>query len=128
MQTVIKTIRRKGRKIYLPNKKISLICINYFPHLDTEDPVINNLPANIKASTDSGIATATVFWSPPVAVDNSNVHTLTSSHVPGDSFPIGNTTVTYTATDRSGNMVTEEFNVDVEGLVLFLISKIINNK
>ena len=88
--------------------------------LDYENPAINYLPANIKASTDSGIETATVFWSPPIAVDNSNVHTLTSSHVPGDSFPIGNTTVTYTATDQSGNMVSEEFNVNVEGSLLFL--------
>ena len=78
------------------------------------------MPASIFSSTDSGIATATVYWSPPTAVDNSNVQSLTSSHVPGDSFPIGNTTVTYTATDQSGNLVTEEFNINVEGSLLFL--------
>ena len=56
-----------------------------------------------------------VYWTEPTAFDNSGVQTLTSSHQPGDVFAVGNTTVTYTATDASGNMVIESFTVMVIG-------------
>ena len=66
------------------------------------------------------IATGTVSWTAPTATDNSGTQTLTSTHNPGDSFPVGTTTVTYTSTDGSGNTVTCTFSVDVNGELLYL--------
>ena len=43
--------------------------------------------------------------------------TVISSHNPGDTFPIGITTVTYTATDPYGNLATTSFNVVVTGII-----------
>ena len=45
------------------------------------------------------LLTAVVTWTPPTATDNFGVPTLTSTPNSGDTFPIGNNTVTYTATD-----------------------------
>ena len=90
---------------------------------DTEDPVISGIPRTQNAST-TGVnsTTAIVSWTPPTATDNSGSVTLIGSHNPGDSFPIGNTTVTYTATDLSGNQATASFNVTVTGKTSFLDS------
>ena len=55
-------------------------------------------------------------WTPPTASDNSGeAVTLTSDYSPGDTFHIGTTTVTYTATDAYGNIATLPFNVVVTG-------------
>ena len=73
------------------------------------------MPANANPNTDPASATATVTWTPPTATDNSGAVTLTSSHNPGDSFNIGRTAVTYTATDSSSNVATSSFDVIVAG-------------
>ena len=73
------------------------------------------LPRIIQA-TDIGLPTATVYWKEPIAEDNSGVQTLTTSHPPGSSFSIGNSTVVYTCTDSSGNSVSEILIVTVEGM------------
>ena len=83
---------------------------------DNENPVISGCPSTQNANTDSGIATATVSWTPPTATDNSGTQTLTPDYNPGDSFPIGTTTVTYTSTDAAGNTDTCTFDVIVTGL------------
>ena len=77
--------------------------------------MISNLPTNINQTTDHGVSTAVVTWTPPTAADNSGYQDLTSSHTPGDSFPIGDTKVVYTATDASNNFVTGSFIVSVHG-------------
>jgi len=79
---------------------------------DDEDPTISGTPADITQSTDAGNCTAVVTWTAPTAADNCSV-TLTSSHAPGDAFGVGLTTVTYTATDASSNVVTTTFSVTV---------------
>jgi len=58
-----------------------------------------------------GICPAIVNWMEPEAIDNCGVDTLYSTHEPGDAFNAGQTTVTYTAVDFSGNMRTYSFNV-----------------
>ncbi|MDB4591457.1 HYR domain-containing protein, partial [Flavobacteriaceae bacterium] len=50
----------------------------------------------------------------PTASDNCAVATFTSDYSPGDTFPLGTTAVTYTATDGNGQTVTCTFNVTVE--------------
>ena len=84
--------------------------------IDSEIPVISNTPSTLNVDTDASSPTATVSWSPPTASDNSGEEvTVTSDYSPGDTFPIGTTTVTYTATDAYGNTANSTFNVVVTG-------------
>ena len=70
---------------------------------DTENPVINGTPSNITQSNDPDQCGAVVTWTPATVSDNCPGSTISSDHQPGDVFPIGTTTVTYTATDAHGN-------------------------
>jgi len=79
--------------------------------IDVIRPEISNCPSPITiAATTSCEAVAT--WTPPAATDNCSV-TMTSTHKPGDSFPIGTTKVTYTAKDARGNTATCSFDIHV---------------
>ncbi|MFC2110852.1 HYR domain-containing protein [Bacteroidota bacterium] len=69
--------------------------------------------SDITQSTDAGNCSALVNWTAPIIIDNCTGATLTSTHTPGSSFPIGTTTVTYTATDASSNTANCSFNVTV---------------
>lgn len=80
---------------------------------DTEKPVISGIPGDIVTTTDPGLPTAVVSWTPPTASDNIAVTSFTSTHDPGDAFPAGVTTVAYTATDAAGNVCTDSFTVTV---------------
>jgi len=73
---------------------------------DNEDPVISGCPANITQNNDAGECSAVVTWTEPTASDNCTDPgdlTWNKSHNPGSTFPVGTTTVTYTATDEAGN-------------------------
>jgi hypothetical protein len=79
---------------------------------DNQAPIFANCPANITQTTTT--ATATVTWTPPTASDNCTASpTLTSTHNAGATFPIGTTTVVYTAKDASNNAATCSFTVTV---------------
>ncbi|MEE4215413.1 MAG: HYR domain-containing protein, partial [Bacteroidales bacterium] len=78
--------------------------------IDDVDPVLSNCPAEITINSDDEYCGTTVVWTPPTVIDNCAA-TLASTHAPGDFFEIGNTTVTYTATDASGNTATCDFEV-----------------
>jgi regulation of enolase protein 1 (concanavalin A-like superfamily) len=80
---------------------------------DVTNPLISNCPSNIIATATSGSG-ANVNWTAPTASDNCGNVTLTSTHNPGDLFPIGVTTVTYTADDGNGNTATCSFDIQVE--------------
>ena len=80
--------------------------------VDNEYPVITGCPSNITVSNDAGVCGANVNWTIPTATDNCTF-TFTSSHNSGDLFPIGTTTVTYTAEDLYGNITTCAFDVTV---------------
>ena len=55
-----------------------------------------------------------VPWTEPIANDNSGMTpTVTQSHQPGDSFPVGTTQVTYTFTDLTGNQAFCSFSVTI---------------
>ena len=78
---------------------------------DTQPPTITAPPA-VTAYTGSGSTTCGVALSPsdnelgsPEASDNCSV-TVTSDIPPGGLFPVGTTTVHYTATDAAGNTAT----------------------
>ncbi|WP_242131768.1 LamG-like jellyroll fold domain-containing protein [Aestuariivivens marinum] len=82
---------------------------------DVTDPVLTNCPSNIILDNISGTCSNTATWTPPTASDNCSV-TLTSSHTPGDTFNVGTTTVTYTATDPAGNTDTCSFTVTINDI------------
>ncbi|WP_242118062.1 HYR domain-containing protein [Aestuariivivens sediminicola] len=83
---------------------------------DTVDPVISNCPVDIDVSNDSGNCSAVVTWIEPSATDNCTIAgslTWSKSHLPGATFPVGTTTVTYTVTDEAGNASSCSFDVTV---------------
>ena len=79
---------------------------------DVTPPVISGCPDNISQTTTG--SSATVNWTPPIATDNcTDPQNLTSTHQPGDNFPLGISTVVYTATDAAGNQANCSFDVTV---------------
>ena len=89
--------------------------------LDTISPTITGVPSNISVNADANACGAVVSWTAPSASDNCPGVTLTTSHAPGSLFPLGTTTVTYTATDAVNNTSTASFTVtvtDVSGPVI----------
>jgi len=83
------------------------------PMVDTEKPVINQMPENISVSVEAGKTYATVSWTEPTATDNVGVTQLTADYKSGAQFPAGTTTVTYTAIDEDQNIATASFTITV---------------
>ncbi|HRK29227.1 MAG TPA: HYR domain-containing protein, partial [Chitinophagales bacterium] len=81
---------------------------------DMQAPTIVNCPTNIAVPTFNNTCIANVVWAMPFATDNCiGTVNLTGSHVSGSMFLAGITTVTYMATDVSGNTATCSFTVSV---------------
>ncbi len=78
---------------------------------DTEAPLIYNGPGDITLTITDGNCPAIVNWTAPEVSDNCGLDEMTSDYQPGDAFPSGVTTVTYTATDLTGN--TRNYSFDV---------------
>jgi len=82
---------------------------------DTIAPVISNVPANITTHTSTA-AGAVVTYTLPTVTDNEDPNpTIACDHPSGSTFTIGETLVTCTATDASGNTSTATFTVTVGG-------------
>lgn len=82
---------------------------------DQEVPMFDGGPGSpLTANTDAGKCDAVVSWMAPTATDNcdTDVSPVASAN-PGDTFPVGTTTVTYTATDSSGNTANLSFDIVV---------------
>lgn len=75
---------------------------------DNDPPVITGCPSDINVPNDAGLCSAVVTWTEPVSTAP-----MVSDHNPGDNFPVGVTTVTYTSTDGDGMVSTCTFNVTV---------------
>ncbi|MBI3423923.1 MAG: HYR domain-containing protein, partial [Acidobacteria bacterium] len=90
-------------------------CATSFTVADHTNPVLSNCPSPITVYTGAGATAcaATASWTPPTAADSCGSPTLTSSHNPGATFPVGTTTVTYTARDVAGNQASCSFTVTV---------------
>jgi parallel beta-helix repeat protein len=78
---------------------------------DVEVPVLIT-GSNLTVSNTTGICGANIVLAIPAATDNCGIASLTNSH-PSGLFPIGTTTVTWTATDVNGNVSTATQNVTV---------------
>lgn len=93
---------------------LSSSCVQNIRLRDITAPVITNCPANITVAANSNCA-ANVTWNPPTVTDNCGRLYLTVSHISGDRFPIGVTTVTYTAEDLCLNSSVCSFTITVTG-------------
>ncbi len=83
---------------------------------DDDDPVITNCPADVSLSVTASDVNCMVAYSVPtdvVATDGCSTATVVNDADASGMFPVGSTTVTYTATDGCGNTSTCSFNVTV---------------
>lgn len=76
---------------------------------DENELILYNCPEDIVAKNNF----SPVYWEEPVAVNGINSTILTSNIEPGSTFPLGITSVVYTATDMCGNETTCSFKVSV---------------
>ena len=112
----------------------SATCTFVVQMMDTIPPVSNNCPINIRVNSSTTSCDAVVTWSEPIFVDNCG-DTLSSSFVSspilglsnGDTFPLGTTTLTYSAIDSSGNIGTCSFQVIVFDSILPSVSNCPSN-
>ena len=97
----------------------SSTCTFTMNFVDVTPPVIAGCPTNITVNTGFGnaLCSQTATWTPPTATDACiiccSTQPITGNYAPGATFPVGVTTVTYTATDVSGNTSTCSFTVTV---------------
>ncbi len=96
---------------------LNSFCINMSPAGGTVgNPPVIACPADITANNDAGVCTAVVNFANAIAFDiEDGVITTTQTGGPasGSAFPLGATTVEFSATDSDGNTVTCEFTVTV---------------
>lgn len=92
---------------------------------DTVRPAINECPGNITLVANSNCQ-AVANWTAPTSADNCSATTLRSTHRPGETFTVGTTPVTYTATDASGNTAVCTFDVVVVDNASPVISGCVN--
>ena len=81
-------------------------CVN-----DVTRPMFNTCPSTINVGTYQTTSVAT--WMTPTAYDNCSSPTVTSNFVSGQVFPVGVTTVAYTARDANNNTSTCSFAVNI---------------
>ncbi len=86
-------------------------CAFAVTRIDLMDPFII-CPSSFSFSPSGLDCNPAAFWAAVTATDNCGA-TLVGSHASGDPFPIGNTVVTYTATDSAGNSSACSFTVTV---------------
>uniref|UniRef100_UPI003566D8D1 HYR domain-containing protein n=1 Tax=Sulfitobacter sp. TaxID=1903071 RepID=UPI003566D8D1 len=117
--TLNPTVSRQGTYLLTVTNTVtnctSMDSVNIVLIPDTEDPVFSET-GDITVNVDAGECGAIVSFTTPAATDNclETIVTFTSGLDPGSLFPVGTTTVTYTAADVTGNTSTVTFDVTVE--------------
>ncbi|SDS30716.1 tandem-95 repeat protein [Christiangramia echinicola] len=83
--------------------------------VDDEAPAIAEMD-NIVVNNDSGICGAIVNFEIPGATDNCGIESIqqTEGLASGEEFPVGSTSITFTATDTAGLTSTTSFTVTVQ--------------
>ncbi|SFJ35996.1 M14 family zinc carboxypeptidase, partial [Olleya namhaensis] len=82
--------------------------------LDQIKPDLINVPSNMSLSCGNNNPT----WTSPTATDNCDdsltvIRTDSTGLNSGDTFPVGNTTISYQVTDTSGNTKTASFSINI---------------
>jgi len=95
-----------------PENGLTATCDQSIILVDDVAPVLFDCPADITVTTST--PDAAVSWIEPTADDGCSLEWIMGDHAPGDVFPIGSTTVTYTAIDDCGNVTPCSFVVTVE--------------
>ena len=95
---------------------------------DEEAPVVK-CPSAITAKTEPGVKSKKIQYTAATAIDNCNQVNPTLSAGPnsGSDFPVGQTTVTFSASDEAGNKGECSFTVTVEGVAKPLTLKCPDN-
>jgi len=88
-------------------------CVATVSVLDTISPTFSACPGDMTINADVAGCMAVATWTAPTEADNCTGATATSNYNSGDTLALGVTTVTYTATDASGNTATCSFDVTV---------------
>ena len=90
-----------------------------------EEPPVMKCPSDITVKTEPGEETLIVDYTPATATDICGKVTNQKTAGPdsGSEFPIGQTTITYSATDEAGNKAECSFKVTVEGIAKVLTLK-----
>lgn len=83
--------------------------------LDIVDPVLSGCFSLLTLNALPGVPFAIVNWVDPTATDNSGSVTVTGTHSSGNRYKIGETMVTFTAADESGNKDMCTFTIEVVG-------------
>ena len=83
---------------------------------DNQPPVLLDCPEDMIVPLDVGQNQAFVTWTAPTAADNCGASDPNAAYEPGDFFPVGTTTVTYTTVDGAGNTASCSFDVTVQEL------------
>ena len=93
---------------------LTATCTQTVTVVDNEDPTIA-CPADIQEVTDTGqcYATITDLGGPPTTGDNCSVASVTNDAPGNDQYDVGDTIVTWTVTDGSGNTATCEQTITV---------------
>ncbi|MFK7923630.1 MAG: HYR domain-containing protein, partial [Bacteroidia bacterium] len=76
-------------------------------------PLITNMPSNITLNSDPNSCGANVSWVLPTIAGDCSGFNSGSTHNSGAFFPVGSTTVTYTASDAVGGSVSQSFVITV---------------
>ena len=109
---------------FLPSSVYENYHALYIIFPETDDPVFTSIPTGVITEYINNAANlpVAVTWTTVTASDNSGVApTITQTASSGDTFPLGDTVVTYTATDGDGNTATAMFTVRVILGNLYLI-------
>ncbi|REJ81428.1 MAG: HYR domain-containing protein, partial [Bacteroidetes bacterium] len=96
----------------------SSTCVQTIRVRDNQPPVVNNCIVEIVVNAPANSCSMPVSWTAPTASDLCSPVTTISTHVPGNTFTVGITPVTYTFRDTSGNESICTFNVRVRDVTL----------
>jgi hypothetical protein len=91
----------------------SSVAIQQVTVIDNEAPVISNCPLSLSIPANFNNCSAVVSWNSVQVTDNCSYTQLVSSHISGDTFPLGVTNVWFIAIDSSGNRDSCSFDVEV---------------
>jgi len=104
-----KVINRTWTASYSSGSNLTSSCVQIISAKDDIEPTFTSCPTDITIDNN----TVVVNWTAPSATDFCSVPSVTSTHQPGSYFPLGTTTVIYTATDYCGNVEYCSFDVTV---------------